>query len=115
MPSNIREISVQDCIDQMVKRIVAEVDPDTVILFGSQAKGTAGPDSDVDLLVIEREPFTRERSRRQELAKLNMAIFDFDISTDILLYSRSEIDEGKIVNSVLEQAYREGKVLYARH
>jgi len=33
----------------MVRRIVKHCDPDQIILLGSQARGTARPDSDVDL------------------------------------------------------------------
>jgi len=39
-------------IQKMVERIVAQFRPEKVILFGSQARGDAGPDSDVDLLVV---------------------------------------------------------------
>ena len=44
-------------LDQMVQAIVAEVDPEQVILFGSRARGDAREDSDVDLVVVEAEPF----------------------------------------------------------
>lgn len=44
-------------LQEMVNVIIAEVDPEQIILFGSRARGEARPDSDVDLLVIEREPF----------------------------------------------------------
>lgn len=37
-------------------RIAAEFGPRKIILFGSRATGTSGPDSDVDLLVVL--PFT---------------------------------------------------------
>jgi predicted nucleotidyltransferase len=43
-------------IEQLADRIVREFRPEKVILFGSHARGTAGPDSDVDLLVVM--PFT---------------------------------------------------------
>ena len=41
---------------EITRRIVAEANPVKVILFGSQARGTAHPGSDVDLLVIELNP-----------------------------------------------------------
>ena len=41
-------------IKEMVQRIVAGFNPEKVILFGSYARGTAGTDSDVDLLVVMR-------------------------------------------------------------
>ena len=44
--------SVQERIGEMVRRIVSQFSSEKVILFGSHARGEAGPDSDVDLLVI---------------------------------------------------------------
>jgi predicted nucleotidyltransferase len=38
--------------DRMVRRIVRRFHPVKIILFGSQARGMATADSDVDLLVI---------------------------------------------------------------
>ncbi len=39
-------------IDKMVRRLARRFKPDQITLFGSHARGTAGPDSDVDLLVV---------------------------------------------------------------
>jgi predicted nucleotidyltransferase len=36
----------------LLKRVVDHLDPVQVILFGSHARGDAGPDSDWDLLVV---------------------------------------------------------------
>lgn len=36
----------------MVERIVTNFHPDKILLFGSHARDDAGPDSDVDLLVV---------------------------------------------------------------
>jgi predicted nucleotidyltransferase len=52
MPRARKKRSVQVEISRMVKRIVRQFAPDQIILFGSQARGDAGPDSDVDLLVV---------------------------------------------------------------
>lgn len=115
-PAKTQLISVQQTIDQIVARLVIEADPEAIILFGSQAKGTAGHDSDVDLLVIEQEPFSKERSRWRESTRLQMALREFDISTDILLYSRDEFDSWKSsINHVIGRASREGRFLYERH
>ncbi len=37
---------------ELLKRVVDFFHPRRIILFGSQARGEAGPDSDIDLLVI---------------------------------------------------------------
>jgi predicted nucleotidyltransferase len=44
--------TTDQAIQAMVERLVDHFDPDQIILFGSQARGTAMPGSDVDLLVI---------------------------------------------------------------
>ena len=102
-------------LDQMVQAIVAEVDPEQVILFGSRARGDAREDSDVDLVVVEAEPFGKTRSRRLEAARVYEAVAGFDALTDILIYSRDEVDHWRdSVNHVLARALREGMVLYER-
>ena len=103
-------------LDQMVQAIVAEVDPEQVILFGSRARGDAREDSDVDLVVVEAEPFGPKRSRRQELVRLYHALAEFPVSADILVYSHDDVDYWRdSLNHVLARALREGKVLYERH
>lgn len=102
-------------LHQMVETIVREVAPETIILFGSRARGDARPDSDVDLLVVESEPFSPQRSRRKEAARLYMALRGLAVSKDILLYSRDEFDHWKnSLNHVAGKAHREGRVLHGR-
>ncbi|MCK6412424.1 MAG: nucleotidyltransferase domain-containing protein [Azonexus sp.] len=107
--------TIDERIRQMVDRIVAVAKPEKVILFGSQAWGTPTDDSDVDLLVVEKEPFSLERSRRKELLRVNMAIRECALAADILLYSSDELLAGQRISPLLAQVCREGKVLYARH
>ena len=52
MSRTAKRPDTQNQIGRMVKRIVKQFDPEQVILFGSQARGDAGPDSDVDLLIV---------------------------------------------------------------
>lgn len=40
-------------LDEIVSRIVEVAQPEQVLLFGSMARGTAGPHSDLDFLVIK--------------------------------------------------------------
>jgi len=99
----------------MVTAIVDEADPEQVILFGSRVRGDTGKDSDIDLVVIEAEPFGPSRDRRAEAARLYRALTGFDVPTDILVYSRDEADYWRdSLNNVLAHALREGKVLYER-
>jgi predicted nucleotidyltransferase len=52
-----------ETVQEIVQRIVSAAHPEQIILFGSRARDEARDDSDVDLLVIESEPFSAQRSR----------------------------------------------------
>src|SRR3990172_5428116 len=41
-----------DVLNEVIRRVVEVARPLRVVLFGSAAKGTMGPDSDLDLLVV---------------------------------------------------------------
>ena len=104
-----------ELLDGMVRAIVAEVDPEQVILFGSYARGDAHERSDVDLIVIEAEPFGRGRSRVDEAARLYRAASGFGVDKDILVFTLAELDYWRdSLNHVLARALREGRVLYER-
>ena len=104
-----------ELLDQMVQAIVEEVDPEQVILFGSRARGDAREDSDVDLVVVEAEPFGQDRSRYQEAVRLYKVLAGSGVSKDILVYSRDDVEYWRdSLNHVLARALREGRVLYER-
>ncbi len=104
-----------ELLQRMTTALVEAADPEQVILFGSHARGEAGPDSDVDLIVVEAEPFGPERNVRLEEARLRRALPSFDVSVDILVFSRDDVDYWRdSLNHVLARALREGKVLYER-
>jgi predicted nucleotidyltransferase len=99
----------EDDIQEMARRIVAEVNPIKVILFGSRAQGAVRPDSDVDLLVIQRDPVTQ----RQEAARLRRLLRDFRVPIDIVVVGQSFAERyWDIPGSVLYPAFQEGRVLY---
>ena len=101
---------------RMTEAIVKVADPEQVILFGSHARGEAGMTSDVDLVVVEAEPFgPGGRDRGAEEARLWRALAQFHVRKDILVYSRDEVDYWRdSLNHVLARALREGTVLYER-
>lgn len=102
-------------LEQMVRAIVDEVDPDRVILFGSHARRDARPDSDVDLIVVEREPFGPDRSRFVEMNRLYDTLSHFFVPKDILVFNRDEVERWRnSINHVLARSLREGVVLYER-
>lgn len=108
-------VDEENLLRQMVQTIINEVAPETIILFGSRARDNARADSDVDLLVVESEPFSPQRSRRKEAARLYMALRGLAVAKDILLYNRDEFERWKnSLNHLVGRAHREGRVLHAR-
>jgi predicted nucleotidyltransferase len=101
----------QEIITEMVRRIVEEFDPQKVILFGSHARGMAGPDSDVDLLVV----MPVKGSRRQQRVAIRTALSGMGLAKDVFVVTPEEVKRyGDLVGSIIRPALREGKVLYER-
>lgn len=82
--------------------------PATVILFGSHARGEAGPDSDVDFLVVE----DHLADQIQEYVRLRKAIIGLESAVDILVVSREHAEtRRRVPGSVIRAAFREGRVV----
>ena len=75
----------EDMLQSMVSIIVEEVRPEQIILFGSRARGDWRADSDVDLMIIEKGPFTPERSRNTELTRLYRRLAGFGVPNEPLV------------------------------
>ncbi len=102
-------------IQLMVDAIVQEVDPERIYLFGSRARGTNSDESDVDLLIVEREQFGHQRDRWSELRRIRRVLRPFRVSKDILVYGRDEFEKWQnSVNHIIARAAREGRLLYER-
>ncbi len=103
--------SIMEQIQEMVSRIAIGFNPDQIILFGSHARDQAGPDSDVDLLVV----MPIKGSKRAKQLEIRTALHDFSISKDIVVTRSEDFQWRKdIVGTIEYPAVREGKVLYAR-
>lgn len=102
-------------VRRLVRAIVAAIDPEQIILFGSRARGAHSLDSDIDLLIVQSEPFDATRSRYRESVCAYEAVSGMGVATDILVYSRPEVEYWRdSLNHVVARALREGEVLYER-
>ena len=99
-------------ITEIVNRIQSNFNPDSIILFGSYADGTANNNSDLDLLIISETDQPRHR-RSFEIYK---SLIGSMIPIDILVYTREEFDEEKNQEySFLNYVLKNSKVLYERN
>ena len=101
----------KNAIDTMVRQIVNRFDPEQVILFGSHARGDAGPDSDVDLFVV----MPVEGSKRAKQVEIRVALHGIAVPKDIIVSTPEEFAwRRNVIGTIEEPVAREGKVLYAR-
>jgi predicted nucleotidyltransferase len=97
-------------IQHFASEIARRYMPEKIILFGSQANGKAGEDSDVDLLVIMNFEGRRARKAAEILCSI-----DPNFSVDLLLRKPEEVQKRlHIGDYFMEDIVREGKVLYDR-
>jgi len=108
----MRGTEVQDRdLAEVVKRLVAAYEPERIYLFGSAARGDAGPDSDNDLLVIVPDDASEER-RRSRLAY--NALRGTGIAADVLVCTHRYFEERLHLRASLPATVlREGKLLHA--
>ncbi|MGA2616789.1 MAG: nucleotidyltransferase domain-containing protein [Thermoguttaceae bacterium] len=97
-------------LDDIVRRIVEVARPQQIVLFGSAARGTMGPDSDVDLLVIKAGRFGRDRLTTTIYRRLSGA----GAAVDVVVVTPEEVARYRDTPClVICPALREGKVVYA--
>ncbi len=102
-------------LQQMAAEIQREIPGAEVLLFGSHARGEAGPESDLDLLITANDGWLAQHSRFETLGRLWRKLAHHRIPIDLLLYSRSQVEERRHwLSHVIARAYREGRVLHGQ-
>ena len=98
-------------IRRYARAIAEEFRPDKIILFGSLARGDAGAESDIDLLVL----FSEVDDPNKRATELYASLAGFPRPKDIVVSTTSRFERYRnVVNTVYWPAWREGKVLYER-
>jgi predicted nucleotidyltransferase len=93
----------------IVKRVVRAARPEKIVLFGSAARGTMGPNSDVDLLVIKGGKFNYWRL----LDTIGEHLRGIDVPVDVVVATPEQVERYRHSHClVFCPALREGKVIY---
>ena len=96
---------------EAVRRLVEAYEPERIYLFGSWARGDAGPDSDYDLLVVVPDS-ADPQLRRSRLAY--EVLWGAAIAADVLVWTRERFDSRiDLKASLPATVLREGQLLYA--
>lgn len=108
-PPTIRDELIRAAWPTAIQSIVSAYHPARVILFGSQARGDAARDSDVDLLVI----FDDDRDRRERRIGIRRLLRDMPFAKDILVASAADLEHPS-GGTAVAGAIRDGVVVYER-
>lgn len=96
---------------EIVRRIADAYHPLRIYLFGSKARGTEGPDSDYDLLVVVRDD-APPQLKRSKLA--HQTLWGVGKAKDVLVCTEGWFrSRASVVTSLPATVIREGKLLYA--
>ncbi len=99
-------------MSEIVRRLVAEFQPEEILLFGSQAWGVPGEDSDIDVMVIVSESDEKPARRATRAYR---SLRGLDTAVDVLVRTRREYELSRRVHASLEaRISEEGRSLYGR-
>ena len=97
-------------LTEIVNRIVDSVHPLRIILFGSAARGDAGPESDLDIMVVMPDG-THRRHTAQDLYQRMIGV---NAAVDIVVATPSDLQKhGQTIGLIYKTVLREGKEVYA--
>ena len=95
---------------EAVRRLVEAYQPECVYLFGSMARGDAGPDSDYDLLVVVPDDALPERHRNRLAYE---ALRGTGTAADVLVCTASYFEDRRPLKASLPATVlREGQLLH---
>ncbi|GIX48158.1 MAG: hypothetical protein KatS3mg131_2369 [Candidatus Tectimicrobiota bacterium] len=105
------EILARDPIlAEIVRRLVSAYQPERIYLFGSKARGEAGPDSDYDLLVVVPDDAPPQR---HDPALAYRALCGTGIGADVIVWTRTRFERRKhVVCSLPATVLREGVLVH---
>lgn len=96
---------------EVVRRLVAALQPERIYLFGSRARGEGTPESDYDVLVVVSQtpdaPYDLERRAYSALVGLATPV-------DVVVMSRERFERRRMVAASLPATVeREGELLFS--
>ena len=96
-------------IQKAVSRVLSATKPVRIILFGSAASGKTTPDSDIDLLVLEKNII----NPREESLRLRKTLNGLGVPVDVFVMSFARYEETKnVIGGIAYTANKYGKPVY---
>ena len=100
-----------EILNEIVDRLVGLASPVKIILFGSQARDQAQPQSDLDLLIVEKDV----TDRYNEAMRLDRALRDLMVPLDLVVVTEDQFNRYAAgPGTIYYRSRQEGRVLYAQ-
>ncbi len=102
-----------DQIDEIVRILVRECQPEQIILFGSYAQGTATEDSDLDLAIVKKTDLPHHKRSHEFRKALRADGRRWLFGIDILVFTPEEMEQYKnSLSFIVSEIWQTGKTLY---
>ena len=100
-------------VQYIVDKIVREIKPEKIILFGSYARGDFSRDSDLDLFIVVEDGKESSRSIRR---KIDALLWGRRFPVDLVVRKEEDINRNfKAKNPFyIHHIFKDGKVLYEK-
>ncbi len=99
----------ESLVEEIIRRILLAATPDKIILFGSAAAGGMTRDSDIDLLIVERDP----GDQRKKSVEIDAMLSGLGYPFDVLVISTEWFEASKnVIGGIAYPANKYGKVIY---
>ncbi len=99
----------ENLVREIVQRIVSVTRPDRIILFGPASTGQMTKDSDIDLLVLERDP----QDHRGTRLRIRQALEGLGHPFDVIVMPTERFEESKnVIGGIAYPANKYGRVVY---
>lgn len=108
-PSTVTDPRIRAAWPAAIHAIIEAADPERILLFGSQARGDALPDSDVDFLVVVDPPVDRREMR----IRVARALSGMPFAKDVLVATATDLGT-PMPGTAVADAVRSAVVVYER-
>ena len=99
-----------ELMEEIIRRVCSVMRPDRIILFGSAATGGMTPDSDIDLLVLKKDP----GNVRDASVLIRGVLRGLGYPFDVIVMATERYEESKdVVGGLAYPVHRGGQVIYA--
>ena len=96
-------------LEEITSQIVRAANPESILLFGSKARGNATPSSDYDIALI----FPNKEQIRTGLRQAHRALWPRPFPLDLVGFAKESFQQGH--TALAREVSREGRVVYEKN